>query len=75
MNTLQRASGMASKINDFDTFFGLKLAYLIFSAEEQLSINIQSKGYHCTRGSLRCSASYHYLRSLRNEKRLFFFIY
>ena len=38
-----KASGMASKINDFDTFFGLKLAYLIFSAEEQLSINIQAK--------------------------------
>ena len=38
-----KASGMASKINDFDTFFGLRLAYLIFSAAEQLSINIQAK--------------------------------
>ena len=31
-----KASGMASKMGKFDTFFGLKLAYLIFSASEQL---------------------------------------
>ena len=66
---------MASKINDFDTFFGLKLAYLIFSAAEQLSINIQRQDITVQDGSLQCSASYHYLRSLRNEKRCFFFIY
>ena len=27
----------------FETFFSLKLAYLIFSAAEQLSINLQAK--------------------------------
>ena len=38
-----KASGMASKTDDFNTFLGLKHAYLIFSAAEQLSINIQTK--------------------------------
>ena len=38
-----KANGMASKMDNFDTFFGLKLAYLIFSAAEQVSINIQAK--------------------------------
>jgi len=35
-----KASGMASKVNNFDIFFGLKLAHLIFSAAEQVSVNI-----------------------------------
>jgi len=38
-----KANGMVSKMDNFDTFFGLKLAYLIFSAAEQVSINIQAK--------------------------------
>ena len=33
-----KASGMASKMNYFDTFFGHKLAHLIFSAAEQISM-------------------------------------
>ena len=30
-------------MDNFDIFFGLKLAYLIFSAAEQVSIDIQAK--------------------------------
>ena len=38
-----KASGMVCKMESFDTFFALKLAYIIFSAAEQLSINLQAK--------------------------------
>ncbi len=37
-----KASGLAAKMDTFDTFFGLKLACLIFSASDQFAINIQS---------------------------------
>ncbi len=38
-----KAGGLLSKMEKFDTLFSLKLGYLIFSATEQLSINLQSK--------------------------------
>ena len=37
-----KAHGMLIQLELFDTFFGLKLAHLIFSASEQYSINLQS---------------------------------
>lgn len=38
-----KASGLLSRMEQFDTFFSLKLAHLLFSAAEQLSINLQDK--------------------------------
>ena len=69
-----KASGMASKMKDFDTFFWPQTCLSHFFCCRTIIQKYPSKGYHCTRGSLRCSASYHYLRSLRNEKRLFFYV-
>lgn len=37
-----KAHGMLIQVEMFDTFSGLKLAHLIFSTCEQLSINLQS---------------------------------
>ena len=37
-----KAHGMLIQLETFDTFFGLKLAHLIFSTCEQFSINLQS---------------------------------
>ena len=37
-----RANGLLACMEKFDTFFALKLAYLLFSSAEQLSINLQS---------------------------------
>ena len=37
-----KAHGMLIQLEMFDTFFGLKLAYLIFSTSEQFSINLQA---------------------------------
>ena len=36
-----KAHGMLIQLKTFDTFFGLKLAHLIFSVCEQFSINLQ----------------------------------
>ena len=38
-----KARGLLSSMELFDTFFGLKLAFLLFSAAEQFSINLQAK--------------------------------
>ena len=38
-----KGNGMAIRMESFDTFFGLKLSYLLFSSSEQLSINLQAK--------------------------------
>ena len=64
-----KASGMASKMDDFNTFLGLKLAYLIFSAAEQLSINIQAKDITVQEAVCSARLLTTYLRSLRNEKK------
>ena len=64
-----KASGMASKMDDFDTFFGLKLAYLIFSAAEQLSINIQAKDITVQEAVCGAQLLTAYLRSLRDESK------
>ena len=64
-----KASGMVLKMDNFDTFFGLKLAYLIFSASEQLSINLQAKDttvQEAVRGSLLLTTHF---RSLRDESK------
>ena len=60
---------MVLKMDNFDTFFGLKLAYLIFSASEQLSINLQAKDttvQEAVRGSLLLATHF---RSLRDESK------
>ena len=58
---------MVSKMDDFDKFFGLKLAYLIFSAAEQLSINIQAKDITVQEVVHGVQLLITYLQSMRNE--------
>lgn len=62
-----KASEMASKMEDFDMFFGLKLTYLIFSAAEQLSINLQAKDVTVQEAVHGAKLLTTHLRSLRNE--------
>ena len=38
-----KGKGLLMQMESFDTFFSLKLAYLIFSAAEQFSVNLQAK--------------------------------
>ena len=39
----QRANGVLSSLDKFDSVFGLKLGYLLFGATEQLSRALQGK--------------------------------
>ena len=39
----QRANGVLSSLDKFDSVFGLKLGYLLFGAAEQLSRALQGK--------------------------------
>ena len=43
----RRANGILCQLQRFDTFFGIKLSYLIFSATEQTSINLQKSPCLC----------------------------
>ena len=38
-----KASGLLHLLEKFNTLFGLKLSYLLFSAAEQLSLSLQKK--------------------------------
>ena len=56
METIQEFSGEASTkaaglfclMKRFSTYFGLKLAYLIFVSVEQLATTLQAKNVKCT---------------------------
>ena len=58
---------MASKMDNFDTFFGLKLTYLIFSAAEQVSLNIQAKDITIQEAVHGAQLLRTHLSSMRNE--------
>ena len=45
-----KGKGLLTQMESFDTFFSLKLAYLIFAAAEQFSINLQAKDTTVTEG-------------------------
>ena len=62
-----KASGLHARIELFDTYFGLKLSYLVFSAAEQFSVNLQAKNItiqEATRGAVLLAS---HLKSLRTE--------
>ena len=45
-----KGKGLLTHMESFDTFFSLKLAYLILAAAEQFSINLQAKDTTVTEG-------------------------
>ena len=49
-----KANGLLMRMETFEVFFGLKLAYLLFSASEQFATNLQAKDtsvYKATHGA------------------------
>ena len=54
-----KGKGLLTHMESFDTFFSLKLAYLIFAAAEQLSINLQYNSYQGNQRSQTTEASLH----------------
>lgn len=62
-----KGNGMAIRMEQFDTFFGLKLSYLLFSASEQLSINLQSKNITVQEAVRGANLLVSHLKSLRTD--------
>ena len=64
-----KASGLMVRMENFDTYFALKLAYLVFSAAEQLSVNLQAKDITVQEAINGAKLLTTHLMSLRNEVR------
>ena len=62
-----KAKGLLTQMESFDTFFGLKLAYLVYSAAEQLSVNLQAKDTTVNEGLNGSCLLVKWLKSMRNE--------
>lgn len=67
-----KAQDLLTKIDSFDVFFSLKLAYRIFSAAEQFSINFQAKDTTVSEGIKRCSSSEIAIH-INEERRIVFY--
>ena len=62
-----KGNGIAIRMEYFDTFFGLKLSYLLFSASEQLSINLQAKDITVQEAVRGAKLLVSHLKSLRTD--------
>ena len=68
-----KASGLMARMEQFDTFFALKLAHLLFSAAEQFSIIMQAKDITIQEAINGAKLLTTHLKSLRNEAKFDFF--
>ena len=62
-----KASGLLAHIEKFDTFFALKLAYLVFSSAEHLSINLQAVDITIQEALKGAELLITHLKSLRDD--------
>ena len=62
-----KASGLLAQMEKFETFFALKLAYLVFSFSEQFSVNLQAKDTTIQEAVNGAKLLITHLKSLRNE--------
>ena len=61
----RKAGGYLAQMDKFSTFFGLKLAHLIFAGTEQLSLTLQSKNITIQEASNATESAIQYLTRLR----------
>ena len=64
----RKATGLLSQLEKFDTFFGLKFAFLVFSGTEHTSINLQRKGTSVPEALFCAELAISYLRRLRSDR-------
>ena len=64
-----KARGLLMQMESFDTFFSLKLSYLVFAAAEQFSINLQAKDTTVDEGVKGAHLLKLHLSSLRSEEK------
>ena len=58
--------GLLARMESFDLFFGLHLAFCTFPAAEQLSVNLQAKDMTVTQGSKGAELLQCHYKSLRS---------
>ena len=63
----RRASGLLALMDNYDTYFGLKLSYLIFSGTEQTSINLQMKDTSVQEALSGAKLAKSYLQRMRSD--------
>ena len=64
-----KAHGILNRMESFDTYFGLNLALLVFSAAEQLSTNLQAKNITIQEATHGAALLTSHMSSLRNESK------
>ncbi len=62
-----KGKGLLMQMESFDTFFSLKLAYMVFSAAEQFSTNLQAKDTTVAEGTRGARLLRSHFTSLRSE--------
>ena len=62
-----KAHGLHMRMESFYTYFGLKLAYAVFSATEQFSVNLQSRNITVQEAIRGAQLLVSHLKSLRTE--------
>ena len=62
-----KASGLLASMEKFATFFGLKLAFLVFSATEQLSRTLQSADINAQEATRAASQAVQFLERQRSD--------
>ena len=62
-----KGKGLLSQMELFDTYFSLKLGYMVFSAAEQFSINLQAKDTTIAEGLKGASLLKSHYTSMRTE--------
>ena len=64
----RRANGLYAQLEKFDTFFGLKLSFLLFSGTEQTSTNLQGKNTSVQEALSCAEVAKNYLSRLRSDE-------
>lgn len=62
------AGGVLARMEKFETYWGLKLAHLVFSAAEELSRSLQGKDTSAQEAHLACRSVGEYYRKLRDDE-------
>ena len=62
-----KVKGLLTQMDSFDTFYNLKLAYLVYSAAEQLSVNLPAKNTTVNEGLNGSCLLAEWLKSMWNE--------
>ena len=63
-----KAGGFKRQLEQFDTFFGLKLSYLLFAPTEQLSRTFQAKNITVQEAHSAAQATHSYVQGKRSDK-------